>query len=227
MKNTLPILAGLLLLPLFAGETGSLSLEMRNRSLAEGANVEDGTRFLHSNIDLSAHGVELGLESIQALSGDYRELSATLGFGFEFGALSITPSLTRIWFPDIEEESHTWELSLILGADLTETVTFEAEGRWDFDEAKAGFIELTLASSRGGSDLTLEPYVALGLDVGLVSGKRKLKDNHVEVGTVLELALNERFSAFTTLSYSFALSALHAEGGGNIAWFGIGLRSHF
>jgi hypothetical protein len=220
------LLAAFGMMPAQAG--ANVELEVLNRYVDQGGDVEPGSRFLRAGIGTELHGVDIGLEGFQALgSGNYNEIGLTFSMDFEFGDLVLTPGVTFLWFPDDSED--TLETSLGFELPLFGTgLEFFGEYVYDLNDS-VGFLEVGLALPQtvpaGDFEISVTPSVTVGFDYGMVSGDRGFTENNVVVSLEIGVPVTEQFEVFASINQSYALTAI--EDGRDISWFGLGVALGF
>lgn len=206
-----------------------VEVEFLNRHVDLGEDVEPGTRFLRAGIGTEVHGADIGLEAFQAVGGgDYNEISLGISYDVELGGLVLTPGFTWLWFPDDSDD--TAEISLGFELPVVGVLEFFGEFAFDIFDSE-GFVELGLAAPYsfpvGGLEVEITPSVTLGVDFGMVSGDRSLKENNVVLSLELSVPVTEQAEVFAGIHHSFALGALKDADGRDVSWFGVGVALGF
>ena len=208
--------------------SGAVSVE--NRYVTEGVNNEpDADALLFSEVALETMGFTAGVVYVQALSGSsYNEIDLFLEYGMEFGDLETYVGIQFLTFPAPDEED-TWEVYAGFEWAVLPLLNLYGEFYYDFDEVDGGFIELGVSTEipQPVEELSLEPYVQLGVDYGFLRENRRLRENNLQIGLVATFDLTDNLALFGSLNHSFALDNLDQLEEGDVTWGGAGLAFSF
>lgn len=127
----------------------------------------------------------------------------------------------------------SWEVSGRLMWGLAGGLLIDADSYWDVSRRRGGFLTLTVmrphAIGIAHSDrLTIVPSVQLGLDYGVVSGRRRLRDNHAAFELAGHLAVSPQARLVVALAHSIPLDTVDAlPSGRELTWGRLGLQAWF
>lgn len=208
----------------------SASSAIANRYVTEGIdNLPDATAVLHTEVVIGWQAWAIGAVYHQPTGGTAdNEVNLFLERTFVFDAFEVFGGIEFLTFPAGDEED-TWEVFLGLNWEVHPYLTLFAETIYDIDEVKGGFAELGVSTliPQPLEVLEIKPYALLGLDYGYVSERRRLKDNHIQMGAEATLDLTGHLGLFASLQHSFALSNLDDEGEGDVTWGMVGVSLDF
>lgn len=199
-----------------------------NRYVTEGIdNVPDGSAVLFNEFNVS-HGLFIGgLTYAQFLDDAYNEINLAAGIAGESGAFGWEATVMFLSFPAADVAS-TWELGVALSWKILTSWAVFAEVIYDVDAVRGGFMETGIEGDFAiNADVTVNPYMLLGIDYGFVSGPRSLRVNNWQVGISADYAINDVWSVVVGLHHSVRLSNLRDLGEGNVTWANIGLAGGF
>ncbi|MCD8483415.1 MAG: hypothetical protein LR015_12585 [Verrucomicrobia bacterium] len=163
-----------------------------NRYVTEGIdNVPEGNAVLINDFYLGWGPLAAGVTLVQFLDVTYNEVNIFGGVGGEFGRVSWQGGVTYIDFPATDDSS-TWEIGIEVMAEISPRLNVFSDAYYDFGETRGGFFSIGFASPWVvGESLTLTPYASIGIDYGYVSGPRKFKENHWDLGLILTYEIHE------------------------------------
>lgn len=208
----------------------ALELGYASRYVAEGMDAApDADGVFFSELALEIESFTLGGVFVQGINNSYNEVNVYLEYGLEWEQAAAYAGVQFLTYPAGDEDPDSWEAFIGGELDLLGLATLYGEYFYDFDDLDGGFIEVGIETEipQPVADLSIAPYVQLGVDAGFVSGTRKLKENNVDVGVNAAYALTDAVDLFGGIHHSFALTNLDREDEGDVSWGEIGIGLTF
>jgi hypothetical protein len=203
--------------------TASVALEVtieseafwQSRYVTEGTDNTSGKAFVGFSTDLVFHNESTGdwiagFWGGNAFGDPFTERQLYALKAFNPGSWEIAAGITRVWYPRVGDPS-SWEVVFEGTRPLGEAWELFFDGFYDFDDFNGGYVDLGVRYSwETGSNLTLEPLVALGLDFGYERDDRKLRPSNLLLGLEGSLPISDDTAIVMGLYHTHALSGLRA-----------------
>ncbi len=205
-----------------------VELGYASRYVGEGIDyAPDADGIFFSELAFGIEPVTLGTLFLQGINDSYNEVNVYLEYGLEWDVAAAYAGVQFLTYPAGDEDADSWEAFVGGEVEVLGLATVYGEYFYDFDDVDGGFIEIGMETEipQPVADLTITPYVQLGVDAGYVSGTRTLAENNVDIGVNVAWAMTDAVELFGGVHHSFALTNLDREGEGDVSWAhaGIGL----
>lgn len=219
IRIPLAVITTFLIYPSYA-LSGELDVGYDSRYISEGRNnlVEGGISWFQLSHELSPSVALVGLYGV---GKDFDELNISLVYSKTVADVDYYVSYTRLEFFQDNLNDNELGLGAAYALSTHVPITMAVDAVYS-TEATGTFVELSLASEVAlNRDLTLSPYIKIGLDFGYASAGKK-GHNHSALGAVFRYGYSDWLSLNFLLEHSIAGSHVERETKqNNQSWFGL------